>query len=112
MKYFVESNWEEWVPIPEIGINDHRRLTLTGADEITRAAIDAAEGRGLFSLEPNENDYANRNPDGTSTLGFCQTDKEKAQEWVDWRSKNLSPGQINCALIEVLEPGDPGYVAP
>ena len=57
-------------------------------------------------------DYLKKNNDGTTLLGFYQTDKQKALEWVTWRSQNLSPLQIHCVLVEEAEPGDPGYVAP
>ena len=113
MKYWIESKWEGAVAYPETIEEFHALGKARGADEIVLAKIqEAATKLNLFSMEAHPLDYLKKNNDGTTLLGFYQTDKAKALEWVTWRSQNLSPLQIHCVLVEEAEPGDPGYVAP
>jgi hypothetical protein len=113
MKYWIESKWEAALVYPDT-IEEFHALGITrGADDVVLAKIrEAAFEKNLFSLDPHPLDYLKKNSDGTTLLGFYKTDKEKALEWVEWRSQNLSPLQIYCRLVEEAEPGDPGYVAP
>jgi len=113
MKYWIESKWEATLAYPETIEEFHALGKARGADDVVLAKIqEAATKLNLFSMDPHPLDYLKKNNDGTTLLGFYQTDKQKALEWVTWRSQNLSPLQIHCVLVEEAEPGDPGYVAP
>ena len=112
MKYWIESKWESEAEFPDTIEEFHALGKTRGADEVTLEKIQEAVTTNLFSLDPHPLDYLVKNSDGTILLGFYQTDKAKALEWVTWRSQNLSPLQIHCVLVEEAEPGDPGYVAP
>lgn len=113
MKYWIESKYDAAQVYPDT-IEEFHALGITrGADEAVLAKIrEAAFEKNLFSLDLHPLDYLKKNSDGTTLLGFYKTDKEKALEWVAWRSQNLSPLQIYCRLVEEAEPGDPEYVAP
>lgn len=112
MKYWIESKWEPALVYPDTIEEFHALGKTRGADEVVLAKIQESAAANLFSLDPHPLDYLKKDIDGTTLLGFYQTDKAKALEWVTWRSENLSPLQINCILVEEAEPGDPGYVAP
>jgi len=113
MKYWIESKWAVGSVFPDTIENVHAIGKANGAEEAILTKIqEATTTLDLFSLEPHALDYLKKNDDGTTLLGFYQTDKEKALQWVEWRSQNLSTLQIHCVLIEEAEPGDPGYVAP
>jgi hypothetical protein len=113
MKYWIESKFEAVVVYPDTMEEYHALGKTRGADDVVLAKIrEAVYEKNLFSLDPHPLDYLKKNSDGTTLLGFYQTDKAKALEWVTWRSQNLSPLQIYCRLVEETEPGDPGYVAP
>lgn len=113
MKYWIESKWEAALVYPDTIEEFHALGKARGADEVVLAKIqEAAQTLNLFSMDPHPLDYLKKNSDGTTLLGFYQTDKEKALEWVEWREQNLSPLQIYCRLVEEAEPGDSGYVAP
>ena len=113
MKYWIESKWEAAQVYPETIEEFHALGKSRGADEVLLAKIqEAVFVKNLFSMEPQPLDYLKKNSDGTTLLGFYQTNKENALEWVTWRNQNLSPLQIYCRLVEEAEPGDPEYVAP
>jgi hypothetical protein len=113
MKYWIESKWAVGSVFPDTIEDVHAIGKQNGTDDAVLAKIyEAANVQNLFSLDPHPLDYLTKNSDGTTLLGFYQTDKEKALEWVTWRNQNLSPLQIHCVLKEEAEPGDPGYVAP
>jgi hypothetical protein len=113
MKYWIESKWEAELVYPDTIEGFHAIGKTTGADDVVLAKIqEAALVKNLFSMAPHPLDYLKKNSDGTTLLGFYQTDKAKALEWVTWRSQNLSPLQMYCRLVEEVEPGDLGYVAP
>ena len=113
MKYWIESKWAAGTVFPDT-IEEYHVLGKDRAVgvELRDKIFHAATVQGLFSMEPHSLDYLKRNSDGTILLGFYQTDKAKALEWVTWRSQNLSPLQIQCVLVEEAEPGDEGYIAP
>ena len=113
MKYWIESKWAVSATFPDTIDNVHALGKTRGVDEVVLAKIqEAASTLNLFSLDPHPLDYLKKNSDGTTLLGFYQTDRAKALEWITWRNQNLSPLQIHCVLVEEAEPGDLGYVAP
>ena len=113
MKYLIESKWAVGSVFPDTIDDVHALGKVNGTDEVIRAKIfESAHTLNLFSLEQHPLDYLVKNSDGTTLLGFYQTNKAKALEWVEWRNQNLSPLQIYCVLKEEVEPGDLGYVAP
>ena len=106
MKYWIESTWEEWVPFPQTIADFHAYGKARAVSEHIQEKVTEAVAKNLFSMDPHPEDYLRRHFDKTTSLGFYQTDKVKAKEWVDWRQQNLSPGQIQCILVEFPEPGD------
>ena len=106
MKYWVESTWESWTPFPPTIEEVHATGKTRGADNAIQEKIQESINQNLFTLDPHPEDYLKRNRDGTVSLGFYQTDKTKAQQWVEWRQQNLSPGQMQCVLVEIPEPGE------
>jgi len=103
MKYWIESKWEPGAEFPDTIEEFHELGKTRGADEVTLEKIQEAVTTNLFSLDPHPLDYLVKNSDGTILLGFYQTDKEKALQWIEWRMANLSLYQIYCILVEEVD---------
>jgi hypothetical protein len=103
MKYWIESKWTPEAEFPDTIEEMHALGKTRGADEVTLEKIQEAVTTNLFSLEPHPLDYLVKNPDGTTLLGFYQTDREKAVRWVEWRMANLSLYQVYCILVEEVD---------
>lgn len=106
MKYFIESTWAPWAPLPATIEGVHAIGKASQAPAPILEKINQAVEQGLFSMDPHPWDYLVVNDDMTKSVGFYQTDKSKAEQWVAWRQQNLSPGQLTSQLVAKTDPGD------
>ena len=105
MKYFSETTWEAWIPIPEQFNTVREKLTnidLKTQEEVMKRNLHQA----------HELDYVKKNSDGTTSVGSYMPTREDCSSWVEWRSQNLTPGAIRCVMVAIPEPGDPEYQEP